>query len=66
MREQNILAANEFIELFCELIVQRLTIIAKQRYMKVKSNKFIVYLYTMLAKPLSVLSWFVPGTAQRI
>ncbi|KAI7731066.1 hypothetical protein M8C21_027052 [Ambrosia artemisiifolia] len=31
MREQNILAANEFIELFCELIVQRLTIIAKQR-----------------------------------
>lgn len=32
MREQNILAANEFIELFCELIAQRLTIIAKQRY----------------------------------
>ncbi|KVI08768.1 protein of unknown function DUF292, eukaryotic [Cynara cardunculus var. scolymus] len=31
MREQNILAANEFIELFCELIVQRLSIIAKQR-----------------------------------
>ncbi|KAK9051415.1 hypothetical protein SSX86_028042 [Deinandra increscens subsp. villosa] len=31
MREQNILAANEFVELFCELIVQRLTIIAKQR-----------------------------------
>ncbi|KAF5769213.1 putative adenylate kinase [Helianthus annuus] len=31
MREQNILAANEFIELFCEFIVQRLTIIAKQR-----------------------------------
>ncbi|KAJ0770902.1 putative vacuolar protein sorting-associated protein Ist1 [Helianthus annuus] len=31
MREQNIQAANEFIELFCELIVQRLTIIAKQR-----------------------------------
>ncbi|KAI4314627.1 hypothetical protein L6164_027515 [Bauhinia variegata] len=31
MREQNVLAANEFIELFCELIVARLTIIAKQR-----------------------------------
>ncbi|KAF4377666.1 hypothetical protein G4B88_006946 [Cannabis sativa] len=31
MREQNILAANEFIELFCELIVSRLSIIAKQR-----------------------------------
>ncbi|XP_071735324.1 uncharacterized protein [Rutidosis leptorrhynchoides] len=31
MREQNILAANEFVELFCELIVQRLSIIAKQR-----------------------------------
>ncbi|PWA75367.1 regulator of Vps4 activity in the MVB pathway protein [Artemisia annua] len=31
LREQNILAANEFVELFCELIVQRLSIIAKQR-----------------------------------
>ncbi|CAL5197429.1 unnamed protein product [Lathyrus oleraceus] len=31
MREQNVLAANEFIELFCELIVSRLSIIAKQR-----------------------------------
>ncbi|XP_044470192.1 IST1 homolog [Mangifera indica] len=31
IREQNVLAANEFIELFCELIVARLTIIAKQR-----------------------------------
>ncbi|KAF7809606.1 IST1-like protein [Senna tora] len=31
MREQNVLAANEFIELFCELIVARLSIIAKQR-----------------------------------
>ncbi|KAI3415150.1 uncharacterized protein J3R85_015472 [Psidium guajava] len=31
LREQNILAANEFIELFCELIVARLQIIAKQR-----------------------------------
>ncbi|CAJ1942261.1 unnamed protein product [Sphenostylis stenocarpa] len=31
MREQNVLAANEFIELFCELIVTRLSIIAKQR-----------------------------------
>ncbi|MED6194002.1 hypothetical protein PIB30_024312 [Stylosanthes scabra] len=31
MREQNILAANEFIELFCELIVSRLSIISKQR-----------------------------------
>ncbi|XP_031276051.1 IST1-like protein [Pistacia vera] len=31
IREQNVLAANEFIELFCELIVSRLTIIAKQR-----------------------------------
>ncbi|XP_061359917.1 uncharacterized protein LOC133303961 [Gastrolobium bilobum] len=31
MREQNILAANEFIELFCELVVSRLSIIAKQR-----------------------------------
>ncbi|KAF8012655.1 hypothetical protein BT93_I0723 [Corymbia citriodora subsp. variegata] len=31
LREQNILAANELIELFCELIVARLQIIAKQR-----------------------------------
>ncbi|XP_010526826.1 PREDICTED: uncharacterized protein LOC104804285 [Tarenaya hassleriana] len=31
IREQNILAANEIIELFCELIVTRLTIITKQR-----------------------------------
>ncbi|GAA0144486.1 hypothetical protein Leryth_024181 [Lithospermum erythrorhizon] len=31
IREQNVLAANEFLELFCELIVSRLTIIAKQR-----------------------------------
>lgn len=31
MREQNVLAANEFIELFCELIVARLSIISKQR-----------------------------------
>ncbi|OWM68262.1 IST1-like protein isoform X2 [Punica granatum] len=31
IREQNILAANEFIELFCELIVARLQIIAKQK-----------------------------------
>ncbi|XP_038722588.1 uncharacterized protein LOC120014647 isoform X2 [Tripterygium wilfordii] len=31
IREQNVLAANEFVELFCELIVTRLTIIAKQR-----------------------------------
>lgn len=31
IREENILAANELIELFCELIVARLTIITKQR-----------------------------------
>ncbi|XP_050230507.1 uncharacterized protein LOC126679506 [Mercurialis annua] len=31
IREQNISAANEFIELFCELVVSRLTIIAKRR-----------------------------------
>lgn len=31
MREQNVLAANEFIELFCELVVARLSIITKQR-----------------------------------
>ncbi|KAA8547565.1 hypothetical protein F0562_003994 [Nyssa sinensis] len=31
IREQNIMAANEFIELFCELVVARLPIIAKQR-----------------------------------
>ncbi|GAV78571.1 Ist1 domain-containing protein [Cephalotus follicularis] len=31
IREQNVLAANELIELFCELIVSRLSIIAKQR-----------------------------------
>ncbi|KAI4327809.1 hypothetical protein L6164_020227 [Bauhinia variegata] len=30
-REQNVLAANEFIELFCELVVARLSIIAKER-----------------------------------
>ncbi|GAA0144540.1 hypothetical protein LIER_04961 [Lithospermum erythrorhizon] len=31
IREQNILVANEFLELFCELIVARLSIIAKHR-----------------------------------
>ncbi|KAL3845016.1 hypothetical protein ACJIZ3_002419 [Penstemon smallii] len=31
IREQNIMAANELIELFCELVVSRLSIIAKQR-----------------------------------
>ncbi|CAH8345049.1 unnamed protein product [Eruca vesicaria subsp. sativa] len=31
IREQNIMAANEIIELFCELIVSRLTIITKQK-----------------------------------
>ncbi|KAJ4880322.1 Regulator of Vps4 activity in the MVB pathway protein [Raphanus sativus] len=31
IREQNILAANEIIELFCELIVSRLTIISKHK-----------------------------------
>lgn len=31
IREQNVLAANEIIELFCELVVARLSIIAKQR-----------------------------------
>ncbi|WOK92861.1 IST1-like protein isoform X1 [Canna indica] len=31
IREQNVLAANEIIELFCELIVARLPIISKQR-----------------------------------
>ena len=32
IREQNTMAANEIIELFCELIVTRLPIIAKQKY----------------------------------
>ncbi|XP_057809392.1 uncharacterized protein LOC131023807 [Salvia miltiorrhiza] len=31
IREQNIMAANELIELFCDLVVARLSIIAKQR-----------------------------------
>lgn len=31
IREQNIMAANEIIELFCELVVVRLSIISKQR-----------------------------------
>ncbi|KAE8668920.1 Regulator of Vps4 activity in the MVB pathway protein isoform 2 [Hibiscus syriacus] len=31
IREQNVLAANEFIELFCELIIARLSIIKKRR-----------------------------------
>ncbi|GMI66098.1 IST1-LIKE 3 [Hibiscus trionum] len=31
IREQNVLAANEFIELFCELVVARLSIIKKRR-----------------------------------
>ncbi|PON49979.1 Vacuolar protein sorting-associated protein [Parasponia andersonii] len=31
IREQNVLAANEFIELFCELVVTRLSIISKRR-----------------------------------
>jgi hypothetical protein len=32
IREQNFMAANEIIELFCELIVTRLPIIAKQKF----------------------------------
>lgn len=35
IREQNILAANEIIELFCELIVSRLTIITNHKYVSV-------------------------------
>jgi len=35
IREQNIQAANEIIELFCELIVSRLTIITKQKYVHI-------------------------------
>ncbi|KAH7850798.1 hypothetical protein Vadar_003163 [Vaccinium darrowii] len=31
IREQNVMAANEFLELFCELIVARLSIISKRR-----------------------------------
>ncbi|KAG5241563.1 Regulator of Vps4 activity in the MVB pathway protein [Salix suchowensis] len=31
IREHNVFAANEFIELFCELVVSRLSIIAKRR-----------------------------------
>ncbi|KAK9285722.1 hypothetical protein L1049_024921 [Liquidambar formosana] len=31
IREQNVMAANEFIELFCELVVARISIIAKRR-----------------------------------
>ncbi|XP_065857590.1 uncharacterized protein [Euphorbia lathyris] len=31
IREQNVLAANEFVELFCELVVSRLAIIVKRR-----------------------------------
>ncbi|KAL2527931.1 Regulator of Vps4 activity in the MVB pathway protein [Forsythia ovata] len=31
IREMNIMAANEFIELFCELVVARLSVISKQR-----------------------------------
>ncbi|KAM2957661.1 hypothetical protein FF2_024610 [Malus domestica] len=31
IREHNTLAANEFIELFCELVVSRLSIIAEQK-----------------------------------
>jgi hypothetical protein len=35
IREQNIMAANEIIELFCELIVTRLPIIAKQKFVTI-------------------------------
>lgn len=43
IREQNIQAANEIIELFCELIVSRLTIITKQKYVHIYQFS-IVYL----------------------
>ncbi|MFS7940289.1 putative vacuolar protein sorting-associated protein Ist1 [Helianthus anomalus] len=54
MREQNILAANEFIELFCEFIVQRLTIITKQRYIKARIKE-LYYLLDYFYTPLIAL-----------
>jgi len=43
IREQNVMAANEILELFCERIVARLPIIAKQ-----KCGVFLDFLYRRL------------------
>ncbi|KAF8759358.1 hypothetical protein HU200_010400 [Digitaria exilis] len=59
IREQNFMAANEIIELFCELIVTRLPIIAKQKfvlkrfltskilYSQTKEKKFLICATTL-------------------
>jgi hypothetical protein len=44
MREQNIITAYEFIELYCELVVVRLPIIEKQRYVSILHRFGIFFL----------------------
>jgi hypothetical protein len=44
MREQNIITAYEFIELYSELVVVRLPIIEKQRYVSILYRFGIVFL----------------------
>ncbi|GAU23273.1 hypothetical protein TSUD_281680 [Trifolium subterraneum] len=56
MREQNVLAADEFIELFCELIVSRLSIIAKQRHRLSPSFIHLVLLQDLIILKASLVS----------
>ena len=61
IREQNILAANEIIELFCELIVSRLAIITKQKYVHMSVSTYVFYLKLNLNFLLFV--FFIIGNA---
>lgn len=64
MREQNVLAANEFIELFCELVVARLSIIAKQRY-KLGKLSSLVKCKTNILENLMIKSKLFQGMPSR-
>jgi len=68
IREQNFMAANEIIELFCELIVTRLPIIAKQKF--VLRNPWLKKLFILKTKRrpnflLLLLLSFYSGNVQQ-
>ena len=69
IREQNFMAANEIIELFCELIVTRLPIIAKQKF--VLRNPWLNKLFILITKRspnllLPLCHPFIQGMSSRL
>lgn len=61
IREQNVMAANEIIELFCELIVVRLQIIAKQRLVY-----FLLIAFQILYKSMLIMAFGLSGIVLQI